>query len=233
MELAKSSANTKPRARALIDVLLVLVAIGFGWLFSRHILYPALHVPDSAPVILRPILGFLMAWYLVRRQGERWSSYGLRRPDSMLAFVGWTALIVLLLWVSGTYLAPVLASVLSFEPRPDFFGYVHGNTLAFTGWVAISWLVGGFCEELLFRGFLLSQIRSMFRSPLVGMATGLTGQALVFGALHVYQGAFGIAFATITAVISGAVYLLNGRNLWPLIVAHGAWDSFGMYGLYR
>jgi len=174
-----------------------------------------------------------MAWYLVRRQAERWSSYGLRRPDSMLAFAGWTALIVLLLWVSGTYLAPVLASVLSFEPHPDFFGYVHGNTLAFAGWVAISWLVGGFCEELLFRGFLLSRIRSMFRSPLVGMATGLTGQALLFGALHVYQGAFGIAFATITAVISGAVYLLNGRNLWPLIVAHGAWDSFGMYGLYR
>ena len=153
----------------------MLGAIGFGWLFSRHILYPALHVPDSAPVILRPILGFLMAWYLVRRQAERWSSYGLRRPDSMLAFAGWTALVVLLLWVSGTYLAPVLASVLSFEPRPDFFGYVHGNTLAFAGWVAISWLVGGFCEELLFRGFLLSRIRSMFRSPLVGMATGTHG----------------------------------------------------------
>ncbi len=76
-----------------------------------------------------------------------------------------------------------LASVVSIEPRPDFFGYVHGNTVAFAGWVAI--------------------------------------------------GAFGFAFATITGVISGAVYLLNGRNLWPLIVAHGAWDSFGMYGLYR
>jgi hypothetical protein len=135
MELTKyDRADTKPRTRALIDVLLVLCAIGLGWLFSRHILYPALHVPDSAPVILRPILGFLMAWYLVRRQG-------------------------------------------------------------------------GSLEH--------------------------TAQALLFGSLHVYSGAFGFAFATITGVISGAVYLLNGRNLWPLIVAHGAWDSFGMYGLYR
>jgi hypothetical protein len=227
------SADARPRTGALIDVLLVLCAIGFGWLFSRHLLYPALHVPDSAPVILRPILGFLMAWYLVRRQGDRWSSYGLRRPDSMAGFAGWTALIVLLLWVSGTYLAPPLASALSFEPRPNFFAYVHGNALAFAGWVAISWLVGGFSEELLFRGFLLSRTAGMLRSPAAGMALGVTAQALLFGSLHIYQGAFGFAFATITAVISGAVYLLNGRNLWPLIVAHGAWDSFGMYGLYR
>jgi uncharacterized protein len=225
--------RSKPRTRALINVLLVLFAIGFAWFFSRHILYPALHVPDSAPVILRPILGFLTAWYLVRRQGERWSSYGLRRPDSMLKSAGWIALMILLLWASGTYVAPVLANVLPIAHRADFFGYVHGNTLAFAGWVAISWLVGGFSEELLFRGFLLSQVSRMFESPVVGMATGLTAQALLFGSLHIYSGAFGFAFATITGVISGAVYLLNGRNLWPLIVAHGAWDTLGMYGLYR
>jgi len=77
-----------------------------------------------------------------------------------------------------------LASVVSIEPRPDFFGYVHGNTVAFAGWVAISWLVGGFSEELLFRGFLLSKIGRMFRSPVVGMVAGLTAQALLFGSLH-------------------------------------------------
>ena len=234
MQIAKSERiDSEPRTRALIDVVLVLCAIAFGWLVSRHLIYPALHVPDAAPVILRPILGFLMAWYLVRRHGEGWASYGLRRPDSAVQWVGWMVVIIALLWASGTYLAAPLASALNFEPKPDFFGYIHGNTVAFAGWVAISWLVGGFCEELLFRGFLLSQVSRMFRPGVVATGVGLIAQALLFGSLHIYQGAFGFAFATITATITGAVYLMNGRNLWPLIVAHGAWDTFGMYGLYR
>lgn len=111
-------------------------------------------------------------------------------------------------------------------------GYIRGNELALIGWLGIAWIVGGFMEELLFRGFLLNRIAGIFRSKRAGLSFGIAGQAVLFGSLHMYQGAFGFVYASIFAVISGIAYVLFGRNLWPLILVHGTWNSVGMIGIY-
>lgn len=64
-----------------MEVAAVLAAIVFAWAISRIVVYPALGVPGNAPVVLRPILGFFAAWWLLRRAGGRWSALGLRLPQ--------------------------------------------------------------------------------------------------------------------------------------------------------
>ena len=39
-------------------------------------------------------------------------------------------------------------------------------------------------------------------------------------------------FAGLFALIYGAAYRLFGRNLWPLILVHGTWNSFAIWGAY-
>ena len=119
------------------------------------------------------------------------------------------------------------------QPQPSFLGYIRGNTSAFLLWLAIGWIVGAFSEEALFRGFLLTRVSQLFANPAVGLAAGIVGQALLFGALHLYAGGFAFIFAAIMALSSGVFYLLLGRNLWPLIAVHGAWNSVAMWGVYR
>ncbi len=73
-------ALTGDSATGAAGIALVLVAIAVAWALSRFWLYPALGIPSYAPLILRPILGFLIAWWLLKRSGHAWSEFGLARP---------------------------------------------------------------------------------------------------------------------------------------------------------
>ena len=57
-------------------------------------------------------------------------------------------------------------------------------------------------------------------------------QGALFGLAHAYQGYGGVMVIGLSAVVSGVYYLIAGRNLWPLIVLHGTWDSMGLTLLY-
>lgn len=214
-------------------MLCVLFAIGAGWAITRWWLYPALGVPAHAPMLLRPILGFLIAWWLITRAHESWRDYGLRKPASWLGLVLQCGLLLGAVWLSSRFLVPPLAATLDARTAPSILGYLHGNEVALAGWLAIGWGVGGFIEEVLFRGFLLSRIEAMLGSGRWAGIVAVIGQAVLFGALHLYQGGFGFVFASLFAAIYGVAYLLFGRNLWPLILIHGAWNSVAIWGAYH
>ena len=221
-----------PRVSAAQEIGGVLFAICAGWLATRYWLYPALGVPDNAPLILRPILGFLAAWWLLRRNGKRWFDFGLRRPARWLTIIAAAPALYALCWVAVNYVLPPLAALLGARAAPTFLLYIRGHPVAFIGWIAIAWVVGAFIEELLFRGFLLNRIAGLFASRAAGLAVGIVGQALLFGALHWYQGSFGAVSAGTFALIFGVGYLACGRNLWPLVVVHGIWNSVSIASIY-
>ena len=50
--------------------------------------------------------------------------------------------------------------------------------------------------------------------------------------LHLYGGGFAFLFATVFALANGVFYLAAGRNLWPLIVVHGVWNSVQIWSVY-
>lgn len=75
-------------------------------------------------------------------------------------------------------------------------------------------LTAGFCEELLFRGFLLWVLQ-----PLVGLWMAVALSALLFGVAHAYQGTAGIIRTGIAGLAFTAIVLVT-RSLWPAIVLH-------------
>lgn len=223
---------TKPQA--LTQVTLVVLAIAAGWLFSRFLLYPWLGVPVYAPMILRPILGFVIALVLVRvAAGDNWHAMGLRRPDAWWRVIIIAALLYALLWLHANYALPWLAARIPPSPGASIMGYVAGNTVAFAGWLLIAWVVGGFIEELLFRGFLMNRLWRLFGATTLAWIPALLLQAVLFGLLHYNRGLFAFIFTATGALIFGLVYLLAKRNLWPLIIAHGAWNTIAIWGVYR
>lgn len=75
-------------------------------------------------------------------------------------------------------------------------------------------LTAGFCEELLFRGFLLWVLQ-----PLVGLWPAVALSALLFGVAHAYQGLAGILRTGAAGLLFTAIVLIT-RSLWPAIVLH-------------
>jgi len=88
--------------------------------------------------------------------------------------------------------------------------------------VPISLLVG-LAEEVLFRGFLLSRLRT-----LMGGAAGpvLVSSAL-FGAAHFAQGPAGMADTAAIGLVL-AVLVVRTQTLWPAIAAHGIIDTLSL-----
>jgi membrane protease YdiL (CAAX protease family) len=113
------------------------------------------------------------------------------------------------------------------------FADLPGNTAAFVYWLAVAWIIGGFAEEMLFRGLLITRFKTLFSSIPFGLIIAIIMPAILFGQQHYYYQGIGGAFATGgVALVSGILYLLFKRNLWPLTLSHGLVNTIGLTLIY-
>lgn len=97
--------------------------------------------------------------------------------------------------------------------------------------ILVGLLVGGFCEELFFRGFLITNIRHLFGNTRWGLWIGVVISVVFFASGHAYQGWIGVVDVGVGALIFTGLYLWRGK-LTAAIVAHGVWDMLALIGLY-
>ena len=60
------------------------------------------------------------------------------------------------------------------------------------------------------------------REPHPLTAIAVVSQAVIFGSVHFQWGLAGIVMTSIMGLVWGGAYLLCGRNLWIVIMAHSA-----------
>jgi membrane protease YdiL (CAAX protease family) len=87
-------------------------------------------------------------------------------------------------------------------------------------WIGVS-LSAGFCEEVVYRGYLQKQILAVSGSATVAVL----GQALFFGISHAYQGAKQVIVITSLGVVYGVLPLWR-KSLRPNMIAHAWSDVF-------
>lgn len=95
-------------------------------------------------------------------------------------------------------------------------------------WVAVSF-TAGFCEEIGFRGYLMTRLRLLGKFQSWTIPTLVS--AVAFGICHAYQGLPGFILITIYGVFFSLLYIRTGR-LWPCIIAH-FFQDFGALFLPR
>lgn len=147
----------------------------------------------------------------------------------------------LLMWVLGTMAvdsivvgiaSPVLTNAFGEAPQVARFADLPGNLLLLLKLLPVAWLIGAFGEEFFFRGFLLTAIAGVLGGSRAAWVTAVVAQAVAFGLIHAYQGPAQAISIGIGGAVYGAAFLLAGRNLWPLILAHGLNDTLGFIFLY-
>ena len=181
-----------------------------------------------------PVLGIVfplvLATLFLRREGRRWSDLGFPKRMSWWKFIAATmvALVVTLL-ANAVIVAPILKALNA--PAADIALLVdalEGNSLNYVVFmVFVVWGSAGFGEELIARGFILDRFSKMF-----GTSLAVVAQAAIFALAHSYQGISGVVMIFVLALIFGAVYIRSGKNLLPLIAAHGIIDSIGITVIY-
>lgn len=208
-------------------VVFVVVTIGLTSLQAGQTSkLSALNIPTRVPLYVAMIIFELIllayVWLLGLRLagktlrdiiGGKWNSPSDFWRDVGIAIVFWMA-------VAGMLIA--MRALLGRDKEElDAMRILLPRTPAeLVFWVALS-VTAGFCEELIFRGYLQRQFLAMTRNP--GLAVVL--QSLVFGAAHLYQGWKGALTITVYGALFGVLAAWR-RSLRPGMIQHAAQDTF-------
>ena len=85
--------------------------------------------------------------------------------------------------------------------------------------LSVIW-IESFLEELQDRGFSLNRFESLLSNKTFSTVLAVLIQAIIFGFRHSYDLSERSITTGLIGLVFGAVYVLSGRNLWPLIIAH-------------
>jgi len=208
----------------------------FTWvsLFVLIIAYPGMQLlggdVETVTELLRTMTPGMLIFMLATTIVVQWAIFGLNwgtvfSEGTGLRGLGLTKLTPLhLAWAIAFWLAAIvllggIAWVLA------QFGYEIPGEIgllipeSFGGklvWVAVS-ITAGFCEEVAFRGYLMTRFRLLFKSNSWVVPTILS--SVIFGVCHAYQGIAGFILITIYGALFSLLFIRT-KSLWPGIIAH-------------
>ena len=85
----------------------------------------------------------------------------------------------------------------------------------------------GICEEIVYRGYLFERLGRWLGDSSAGRAAIVVLSAALFGAIHSFQGAFGVVNAGLGGLIAGAIYFADGKRLPMVMAMHATFDVAG------
>jgi membrane protease YdiL (CAAX protease family) len=161
-----------------------------------------------------------------------WQDLGLVIPENMGQTIMTSILMAIILVLTSYFLfIPTLEFLTGVPHNLGIFSQLKGNTqLLFTS-IALGWIIGGFTEELIFRGFFISKITNLIPGKM-GAVIAVLITSIIFGYLHKYQGVTGQLFIGIIGTILGGIYLINKKRLVLNIFIHGFVNTISMLMLY-
>lgn len=201
------------------------IAIAASILISQNV-YHILPVSE-VPYI------FLFGWIMLRLRGYRWSSVGLKRPDSWIRTIILAICAAVFLQLLSEFVTEPLITAFTHKPTDlsDFKPLV-GNLKLTLIMLLIVWTLAAFGEELVYRGYMLTRSADIGNRTHPAWVISLLFVSVLFGLGHLYQGITGVIDTAVSSLIFGSLYLYTGRNLWASILAHGFSDTIALTLIY-
>jgi len=218
----------------LVDIVIVLAASALAFLLENF-------ANESGWIVTGPeargvsavVGGALAAVAVVFARGGNFADLGFRQPRRW-ALVPIQAGAILLAFIAAQIVMPMLVSSVISLPAPDMSrcDSMAGDLRAAIAMALILPLTASIPEEIIYRGFLICRLTELFGQHTGGACISVLVQALLFGAVHFMWGVGGMIVALMMGIIWGTAYLLCGRNLWVVILAHSAGHMLGVVQLY-
>ncbi len=142
--------------------------------------------------------------------GGKWRNFGDFSLDVAIALLFWVVVVIVLL---------ILSLILHFRGMDAAKALLPQTTIELGVFVVLA-IAAGFCEEIIFRGYLQRQ----FTAWTGNIAAGVALQAVVFGSGHIYQGVKGVVVITIYGALFGILAAMR-KSLRPGIMQHSGQDA--------
>jgi uncharacterized protein len=122
----------------------------------------------------------------------------------------------------------IASRLIAKPPTLKTFRAIQQSKTRLVAGIVAAWALGGFLEELVFRGIVLKSIAAILTASVVGpIAAGMAVVAAALGAgiIHLYQGNRAALIITQLSVLFGVLFVFSGYNLWAVILCHGLYDT--------
>jgi membrane protease YdiL (CAAX protease family) len=207
--------------------------IGVGWVLVG---------PDpfrrQAVAWIGNVAMLVTVWIWLRRRGQTWSHFGFS-----LRLGGWRAAGRTVLQSVAVFVAALVAFLLGSmivlnltSIAPDTtaanYGYLQGNLPMLLAALVLVFVVSSFGEEAIYRGFLMTRLAEMGGESQGAWRMAVVTSAVVFGAIHFTWGIMGVVQTTFMGLALAIAYLMVGRNLWVLVLAHAYMDTILLIQMY-
>ena len=206
-------------------LVLVLLLLSLGNAKSAHAAHSIHHLRIYLATIAYEWLLTGFIWWGLRRSGGtlreliggRWHDVGDFLLD--LAFAGgvWLAALIVIALAAVAMGMGHAGNVQ--EARRQIGFLAPQSTLEVVVWIALS-ATAGFCEEVMFRGYLQKQFTHLLR----GQWSALVVVSILFGLSHGYEGFERMVLIALLGFAFGLMSLLR-KSLRPAMMAHTLQDT--------
>lgn len=202
---------------------LYLFTIAWEWIMVAYIWWGT----RKRGIGLRELIGGDEALDRFMNRGvPEWSEMkaGTRRLLTLLIDIGSG----FALWIGTALIIVLVAKILGVHADPQQkIGFIAPNTGKELALFLVLSATAGFCEEIIFRGYLQRQFSILSRMAIVGIAV----QAIIFGASHGYEGLQSMCLIMLLGASFG-VFTHFRKSLKPAMVAHFLQDGLAGIVLY-
>ena len=209
-------------ARAILDILILIAVSAMAyftesWARDRGIIT----LGEDSRGVAAVLAGAATALGLLFARGGTLRDIGFKRPGRWWTVPLW-AVGILGAWVAMEAFAPILVSRFVEMPAPDLTRYnpVAGNLRAALFMALLLPFTASIPEEIIYRGFLMDRATRIFGSGVGGAVMRVMVQSVLFGSAHFGWGLGGMIATGMMGAVWGTAFLLCGRNLWIVIIAH-------------
>ena len=176
-------------------------------------------------------LGMAIVLLLLWSSHWNWLHFGITKPDWMKTAqraIGWSVVIFI---VNNVLFTPLIE--LYIEPIDlSGFEWLKGNVAGLIIFTLFMWVIAGFGEEILYRGYIMKQIAYIVGDNKMAWHIGAVLSSVLFGLAHLYQGPSGVITTGFVGLIFAYIFLFNPKNLILTMLIHGFYDMIGITFIY-
>ena len=227
--MASTSGLAEPRHGAIapawhtVVVLAILLGLSLAGARSGSLPFVRAYGRAAGYVLVMVVEWATVAfiWYGVNRRGVSLESLvggSWERPRAILRDLG---IALAFLIICGIGVLNGLGYLLKAEPNQAIRNMFPNGPIEVSLFLLMA-LTAGFCEEVIFRGYLQRQFTAMTRAA----AGGIVLQGIIFGVSHGYQGWKFMVLISVYGILFGLLAYWR-RSLRPGMLTHFLQDGIG------
>jgi CAAX protease family protein len=197
---------------------------------TKHRIDLGIVILSLLAILLIPPIGVLISFLAViiylligKNRQMNFRSVGFKVPENWLRTILLCLIFGILIELGfQIVLNPILEIATASKIDLSAYESLRGNISIYVMMIVIGWVVGGFIEEVLFRGFLLSRISKLFSgNTVIGDSIAIAITSAAFGFSHLYQGWSGVLSTGLISVIFGIIFVRTNKIIWYPVLTHG------------